>query len=368
MKRILQHLDIGKIKLGGLVLALSLMSSVHSQYYNAGVQQEYFFGNLASVQSESMGRNDVAFGQSISQTFMNPAAINGVKNMEVHFSNSAPFYILRNSRYFYLGAAKRINEKLCVGLSLNSFILGKTTFDVTISGIRYPISKTHSTNVGGTVSYEIVKGLHLGTNINWYTMRLFEDMSPTGTLHLDAGLQYILPVQDDKNTIRFGLAVSNFTRTTLAFEAPNGDVDENYLPVLLRGGIAYVFTLPLDLPGAEKGDVQITSSLGLSDVLNNDFYFTYSGGMEALIYRVLAIRIGYFNRSRDNGGNPVNFSNAKKVTYGFGIRIPLNKISKGKLPFQTSLDYLSYRPALVSSIRTGSIPNKRTYNVNLNWD
>jgi hypothetical protein len=45
------------------------------------------------------------------------------------------------------------------------------------------------------------------------------------------------------------------------------------LPVLLRGGIAYVFTLPLDLPGAEKGDVQITSSLGLSDVLNNDFLF-----------------------------------------------------------------------------------------------
>ena len=145
------------------ILFLVILESLNAQY-TSGFQQEYFYGNLPSAKTEAMGKTDAAIGGSVASTFFNSAGLGGIEKQEAYVSTSAPFYILKNSNYWYAGYARRIIPQIVAAFSVNNFAIGETTFDINIGDERYPVTKGLTSNYALSVAGTPLKGLYIGLN------------------------------------------------------------------------------------------------------------------------------------------------------------------------------------------------------------
>ncbi len=158
-----------------LFLNISLfISVVLTAQYTSGFQQEYFYGNLPGAKVEAMGMADAAIGGTVASTFFNAAGLAGIDKQEIYLSHSAPFYILKNSNYWYAGYARRIIPRIIAAFSVNNFAIGQTTFDVNIGSDRYPVTKGLTSNYALSVAGTPVKGLYIGFNFNLFRWKLFD--------------------------------------------------------------------------------------------------------------------------------------------------------------------------------------------------
>jgi hypothetical protein len=355
-----------------LLTLLSASSELLAQpdYYAFGFQQEYFRGIMPSARTEAMGKTDVALGGSITGTYNNPAAISTITNQELHLSTSAPFYVLHNSNYYYGGFARRINDKLVVGASVNSFHVGASPFELNVNGVDFPLDDiARTTNTALTGSYEVLKGLSLAANLNWYNWKNFEDVAGANSAYLDAGILYYYPI-GDKTTFQTGVSFGNLTGSTITYSAPDGSEGINMFPRSLKGGIAFIHQTTIKLPKANEGNLQLTATAEYNDVVNTvvpEWLRGVNFGCEALAYDILAIRAGYRRHQTNNFNNPVNRSIISDITYGFGVVLPLQAIFKESLPFTTRFDYTSLEPAS-ARVSGPRLANFRNFSLNLNWN
>lgn len=347
---------------------LFLLGTASAQYQDR-FQQEYFFGNLPSAQVEAMGRANAAVGGSLSSLYFNPAGIGLIEQQEVAFSTSAPFYVLRESDYYFAGYARRIRSNVVAAVSLNQLAIGPTSFDVNINGFSYPLDKPKSTNLALSVAVEPIEGLHVGINANLFSWKLFEDISATSTLHLDVGALYRMELnapEGQSQRLQFGLSITNSTGASITYASPFGDESTSDFPVMARLGAAYLIGTDITLPGAGTGALDITLTGEYLNVLNSPFRTTFSLGAEARFWKVFALRMGFFNQNVDSQGFSANRDHLTDFTYGFGFQVPLPELTNGALPFALHLDYVSLKqPTYTFNGRR--IPNMRTYGLRLVW-
>ncbi|MEM6347274.1 MAG: hypothetical protein AAF927_25515 [Bacteroidota bacterium] len=349
------------------VMIPSLVWAQDGRRYSNG-QEEYFGGaQLPSMRAEAMGRAQVAIGGSIMQNFINPASIGTIKFRSLDVSSSGPFYLLDESDYGYVGFAQRINDSKWVGgVSVRAFLVGPTTFDATINGQKYELDKSRTINTTVSVAREILPGLQLGLNANLYRLRLFRDADAGHMPHLDLGLLYTKALSAEQN-LRLGLSVNNFLFGRIAYKAPNGDEDIFNMPAIMRVGASYSGESSISLPQSGTGSLRYLLTVEFQDYLNNDYYTALRVGGELVIWDLLALRIGAFRRNNDDGGRVENFRVVRDFTYGFGLIVPLNKISKQSWPIRMHLDYTSLQQARTSNFISGRIPNMRGLSIRLAW-
>jgi len=359
-----------------LFLTISLfISVVLTAQYTSGFQQEYFYGNLPSARVEAMGMADAAVGGTVASSFFNSAGLGGIEKQEVYLSQSAPFYILKNSNYYYAGYARRIIPRIVAAFSVNNFATGKTTFDVNIGDERYPITKGLTSNYALSVAGTPLKGLYIGFNFNLFRWKLFTDVNAAASFNIDGGLLYRLELPDLKKLrhhAQFGVSVNNFIGSKLTWEAPDGNQATNELPMIGRFAVAYMFGTDINLPVAGTGPLDFTFTIEYQNTFNSDYYSTFSVGLESVLWEVLAFRLGYFTQTIDDLGQEVNFDHIRDFTYGFGAIVPLNKLTNDKVPLAIHFDYVSLKPPSTSDlsslkISTGRIPNMRTFTLMVVW-
>lgn len=351
------------------------ISAALSAQYTSGFQQEYFFGNLPSAKVEAMGMADAAVGGTVASSFFNSAGLGGIEKQEAYLSTSAPFYILKNSNYWYAGYARRIIPRLVAAFSVNNFAIGETTFDVNIGDERYPVTKGLTSNYALSVAGTPLKGLYIGFNFNLFRWKLFDDVNAAATFHIDGGLLYKLEIRDLeklRHHAQFGVSVNNFTGSKITWEAPDGNKATNELPMIGRFAAAYMFGTDINLPVAGKGPLDFTFTLEYQSTFNSDFYNTFSVGLESVLWQVLAFRLGYFTQTLDDLGQEVNFDHIRDFTYGFGAIVPLNELTNDKVPLSIHLDYVSLKPPSTSDLSSlkvsvGRIPNMRTFTLRVVW-
>jgi len=331
-------------------------------------QEEYFgAAQLPSMRAEAMGKAQVAIGGNIMQNFINPASIGTINSRSLAISSSGPFYILGESDYGYLGYAQRINDSKWVGgLSTRAFFIGPSTFDAYIQNQQYELDKAKVINTTVTVAREILPGLQLGLNANLYRLRLFSTAKASHMPHLDLGLLYTKALREGQN-LRVGLSINNFLFGRIAYKAPNGDQDVFNMPAILRLGLSYSGETSVDIPQAGTGSLRYLLTVEAQDYLNSEYYSALRFGGEVEIWDILALRIGAFRRNVDDGGFTENFVKVRDFTYGFGLIIPLDKISKQAWPIRMHLDYTSLRQAQTSTIGGGRTPNMRGLSIRLAW-
>ncbi len=354
-----------------LVLVLFALPSVAVAQYNSGFQIEYFFGNVPNIRAEAMGKADAAVGGSGSSLYFNPAGIAPIVNQEVTFSTSAPYYFLRGSDFVFLSYARRINDRFVGSLSVNRLAIGPTTFNVTIEGVRFPLDKPWSMGTTLTLAGRVIEGLDVGVNLNLFRLKFFDDVGKFTGFLADVGALYTRPLAADLGQtrfLRFGASINRIVGSSIKYESPTGLSETNVFPMLARIGGSYLKTMTIQIPGAGEAPFQMLVTSELYGILNNGYGTGVRIGGEALFYDVVAIRLGAYSESVDDGGVETNFDRARDLTYGFGLIVPLAKMTERRLPFNLHFDYVSLHPAERSELPYWRIsPYMRGFGFRLAW-
>ncbi len=100
-------------------------------------------------------------------------------------------------------------------------------------------------------------------------------------------------------------------------------------------------------------------------LLNSDYHSGLHTGLELRFLEMLSFRIGYFIESQYDYGLAVeNESKISDFTYGLGLQIPLNKLSR--IPLNIQFDYTSLAQPSYTKSQT-SWDNFSTFTLRLNW-
>lgn len=352
-----------------LVGALCLLASpVFAQNeYNYRFQQEYFFGNLPYAKTEAMGGADVAIGGTVNSIFLNPAGLGLIDNQEIAFSTSAPFYALIRSDYYFFGYGRKINDKLTLGLSLNQIAIGPTSFSANINFRSYPTDFPKTTNLTLTAVYEVIENLQVGLNVNRIELKYFDDAPNASDFQIDLGAIYAVPLQENSR-LQFGLSMANITGGSALLTAPDGQTATSTYPVTGRIAAAYILNSKMNLPGAGEGDFDFTATIGYQNVFNSEYRNTIRFGTEAVFWKAIALRMGFFTQNVDDLNNPtVNRSRINDFTYGFGLIVPLKKLTNGSLPFDAHIDITSQKQPSFRITGGRRLPNMRAFGLRLVW-
>lgn len=351
-----------------LLSSLAFAQSADRQHV-FGFQQEFFFGNAPHARNEALARAGVTLGGGTSSAFYNPASLGLVEEGNVMLSHSAPYYVLTGSNYLYAGASYRVLGPWVVGLAMNRFTVGPTTFTVDIGGVDYPIDVGSTTHLTLTNAVEVLPGLNVGVNVNAFLWKLFDDVPAGFGPNVDAGLHYRLALPGmpaGEHGLRAGASVTNVALQGVRYAAPDGFEAQNTFPTVMRLGVAYEAGWTVGLPGAGEGPLTVLGLVELQEVLNSPFRTAVQAAAEVGVYDVVAFRVGGYTESQDDFGVDNNRARVWDLTYGFGVRIPIDELTDGRAPIRVALDYTAIEPAPVV-FRGTRLPNRSTITLGVDW-
>jgi hypothetical protein len=350
-----------------LAIILHLFLFARAQYTER-FQEEFFFGHLNNAATEAMGRADAAIGGKAFSMCYNPAGTGVLEHREVALSTSGPYYILGESDFYYVGLAEKVNQKLSVAASFNQLAIGPTTFMTDIgSDRRLPLDEPTSTKSTINLSYEVLSDLYIGTNVNQFRLKFFDDVDPFTSYYFDGGALYRHRLDDEKKKyIQVGASLMNINHAMVTLESPSGQTSESGLPSILRTGVAYHQKTPLTIKGAKPGTLELTCTAEIEAVRSFDYRTMKKVGVEVVFYELLNFRCGYLSWNQNDMGFPNNLSTISNFTYGFGTKIPSSKWNGGNFPFDILLDFTSLaQPPYTNSGRR--IANMRSFSTRLVW-
>jgi len=347
----------------GLFFLSGISLFAQNRPYFPFFQQEYFFGLLPSARAEALGRTGTALTGSTSSYYYNPAAIGTIKDWAAEVGTSGPYYLLRESDYYFTGFSKRLHPKLVAGLNLYQFAMGPNGFSVNIGNDRYPVDRPRVADLAATIAAEPVKGLHIGLNAHLFNWKIFEGVSTERSFFLDLGALYTRTLANG-DQLTAGLGIVNITGSQISFEAPDGASSSNAFPIITRIGATYQKSLEVNFPGAGSQPLLLLFTTEYQDLLNSDVRSAFRLGTEATLADFLSLRLGLFTRTEDDMGVANNRDGIVDLTYGFGLVFPFDKLTKGAWPVRLSLDYYAFEnpPLIFSGTRQ---PNKRGFSIRL---
>jgi hypothetical protein len=342
-----------------------------NRQYNGEILREFFFERMASARAEAMGRADVAAGTGILSVFSNPTAIANDSALQIGANLAAPLYLLTNANYTFLGGSYRLSDRLVAGVSFRQFAIGESDFDILINGVFYPTTKPRTSQATFTVAATPVKNLSVGANLNMMVWKYLDDEPRSFLPYLDLGARYTVETGGGSpgapDGITFGLGITNAFFQRIEF-GKDTIRSKGALPVIARLGAAYQLHRNISYPGIGEGAFDFLVQAEVQDLLNNEFYSAFRLGTEVVLLDAFAFRLGYFTIGVDDFNNPQdNLSRVNDITFGGGLKIPLKKMSKGKIPASALLDVtiLKQPPYTVSGPR---MPNFRNFSLTVQWD
>lgn len=324
-----------------------------------GVFRESFFSRLPGARAEAMGKAYTSIDGDLTTLFFNPAGISSIKGVELNASYTPPSYYLTEGYYTFFGAGVKINDYLRLAITQFQFNLGKTN---TSGNYGVPFAK-HNTL---TIASEPIKNLYIGLNANLLVLEtgiLGEAIS----FYLDFGAIKkfeFLQKESTSHSVNIGASISNFTMSVITFgDKKYQSVSE--LPVTARFGVNYQFLLDKQLLIEKLETLRFLVQGEYQNVFNSDFYTAYRAGGEILLFEILALRAGYYEQGENDQRLPLeNYDEISAVTYGFGLQLPLHKLTD--LPLTIRFDYTSL-PQQPYSKNYTDFGNFSTFSLRLNW-
>ncbi len=340
-----------------IILLFTLPITVSAQYN--GLLSGNFFGRQPSARAESMGKAYTSVDGDLGAVYFNPAGISSLKGIALYGAYTPPSFYATEGYYTYFGAGYHVNKYLQIALSQFHFDYGKTNF---VGVKEIPFSERNTL----TVASEPIKDLYLGLNANYL---VFETgiIGKKRSFYLDFGaIKRFTFLQGEtcKQSVNLAASISNFTLSTMAF-GEEGSRVHSELPITARFGVNYKFTYNTDFGIADLETLQFLVQGEYQNVLNSDYYSAYRAGGEIVISEILALRGGYYIETvNDNGMPSVNYGEISTLTFGFGLQLPLNKLTN--LPLNIQFDYVSL-PQQAYSRSFTEFDNFTTYSLSLNW-
>lgn len=348
-----------------LLLFFAIAPSFIQAQYNGGMLVEYFYGRLMSTRAEAMGMTSITNTGEAQSAIYNPAVIGLFEEKQVGLLYSSPYYLLRNARYHDISVAIPVNKMIGIGFHSNSFHIGATDFTLNINNNDYIVDKPYNRNNVITVAAQVLEGLSIGINANWFRWKYINASPRAKSILLDFGIIYKKSLKSNID-ISAAISVSNFTKSKIELIGDSTDQFIGEMPSNLKFGFGFEKVFTGNLCGLTDREFKLSASFEYNDVLNYDFYTSYHAGFELWVMQLLALRMGYYSRTLDQKGfTQYNYDHISDLTYGFALGIPANTISKGKLPFNLTLDITVLKEEEVS--KAGRIGDFRSISLNCFW-
>jgi len=345
-----------------LILAIPLITSGQ---YDYGFLQESFFGRQPSARAEALGKGYASIDGDLAAIFYNPAGTFTLKGVELNASFSSPYYILSEAKYSFLGVGGNINKYLTVAVSRNHFEAGGEIMPITpggspVAGGGGPTNSFYTLNL----SSQPVRNLFIGLNVNYLEWSL-SNRSGNST-YLDLGIIKKLDFCQQgtrHHTVNFGAGITNMTFASVKLETGYGK-DEMELPVVNRFAVNYQFSLYSSV----SDSLSILSLLWQGEyqlLLNSKYLDGFHTGAELMILEIFSLRIGYYTEKQYDYDMPSdNRDEIHSLTCGFGIQMPLHKMTR--IPLKFSFDCTSL-PQVDYTRKPMDWDSFSSYTFRLNW-
>ncbi|MEX0966101.1 MAG: PorV/PorQ family protein [Bacteroidia bacterium] len=347
------------------ILILLFLPAMASGQYQYGFLRETFFGRQPSARAEAMGRGYSSIDGDLTSIFFNPAGIATIKGLEIDGSFSSPYYTLSSAQYDFVSIGYKVSDHVIVGLSRNHFTYGQEFTFADVNGNTYGPYTPENSNYTLTLSSQPIKNLFIGLNTNYLVWKPLG--KPESAIYFDFGAIkkfYIFEKNGVMHSVNIGASITNFNNAKTSFEI----MDDTYtadLPVITRYGTNYQFKLDKHLIIDTLETLNFLFQGEYKMLLNSPYHSGIHTGAEIELLEILSIRMGYYMEKEYNYGFPaVNKDEISEITYGFGLQLPIHKLTK--LPLNINFDYTSLpQPSL--SKRMPGFDNFKTYNLRLNW-
>ena len=347
-----------------ITVVLTFPTLLFGQYkYN--FLKEHFFGRQPSARAEAMGRCYASVDGDLTTAWFNPAGVATIKDLEISGSYASPFYGWDKAKYDFIGVGYKIKDYLIIGLNRNHFTNGPRITFSDIDGNILGIYAPYETNYCLTIASQPVKNLLFGLNTNYFIWKPADRR--TTALHFDLGVikKYNFAQKETiRHSVNLGASVVNFNYGTITSNV-FGSKEANNLPVIARLGANYQFNLNQHMFIDSLKIFRFLVQAEYQEVLNCRYESAIRTGAEILLFEIISVRAGYYKEIEyDYGLSSFNYGQIATLTYGFGLQIPLSKLTK--IPLNINFDYTSLPQPNYSKVHP-QMGNFTTYNLKLNW-
>jgi len=355
-----------KVFFVGFLLILS--NHLFSQNYN-GSFSTLFFARQASAKIEAMGQASTAVTGDLSAAYFNPAGISNLKGVQVYNNFSKGFFLADAAVSNFFGIGSQLGEKWAIAYNLQSF--NDNIIFTDADGNIIPIANKPDLIHKLTGSYKPFKTIAIGFSANMFnrpTIEIFEYLFEyKKVFYLDFGIIKefnLFQNKIQKHSLNLGASLTNSNFSKSTYKNSNSNYVE-YIPVINRYGINYDFVLSKNWLVDSLNTCKISVVADYSFLLNSKYYSGYNVGCQLELFDFLSARIGYYSRSNNTDQNLQILKRKNAFTYGFGLSIPIYKLTK--LPLQVNFDY-SNLPQDNSSIEPYFIfPNYNCFTGCIKW-
>lgn len=351
-----------------LIAFLILIPLLSAGQYNDGLFQSFYFGRVPNARAEAMGKAFVSIDGDLNATFYNPAGLSNISGLEVTGGYASPYGSSDDSYYFQAGAGYRINQYLQFAVSSVQYRIDNVIFTDIEGNFLYEKNMSIK-NYTLTLASEPLERLYVGLNMNYFLCDLaFDD--PLKTMYFDMGLirKFILSENKaSKHSASLAVSVSNLNSAKASGQIFDDiDLDEP-LPIIARYGANYQFSLDKNMLLPNLTTLEFIAQAEYQDLWNSGYHSSMRYGGEIRLLEILALRAGYYTEHIDDYGYPeVNKNKIEDFTYGFGVQVPLDKLTN--IPLRVNFDFASFPQTTYShNISDSEWDNFTAYNLKVNW-
>ena len=271
-----------------------LILSAYTAAFASG-NRANFLSHGPSVEAYGRGETGTALYTGVDSFYYNPSLLSFSK---VFTMDSSYYGLFEGSKYMYLGVGFPLKNNIYMAISGISLMSGDIELRNNINDIPQKANASSSLyTLSIAKEFKKLYSLNMGLNLKY----IYEDMyvNKGSAYGIDFGVskEFIGPeISDSKSKINIGFAVQNVLQPALKL-----DSEEEQFAQVSRLGIA--FLLPV-YSRAFSNDI-----LGIfSDLVYQDSYAGYYGGLEYKLLDAYTFRAGYFNEHTTLGAG-LKFNN-----------------------------------------------------------
>ncbi|MDP4176536.1 MAG: hypothetical protein Q8933_21330 [Bacteroidota bacterium] len=344
-----------------LTLFICLFNNLDAQTYE-NYAMEMFLLTQPDARSEAMGRGSAVLYGSPFTNFYNPASSSFSRGVNAEVSHlELPYPFRPQKNYDVYGAGVNLGKYGSISFNHLRFLYGESYYNDENNPDMLITYKLISSISMLNYSHNIINGLSAGININYFTDNNF-NIDVNGWTY-DFGLQKKFSFESEKilHDLYLGLSFTNFTNTKIFLFGK----EYTHLPSIMRIAAGYEFK-----PQGKVADYQIFKALLTTQymhLLNTEEFSHFQLGTEITLFEMLNIRGGFFTVGLNNYDVNGFVKRLNEATYGFGIELPIKKISNMAIPLNIRFDHTSLPfPLYYPDSRKGD--NCPIYTLNISYD
>ncbi|MFQ5602749.1 MAG: PorV/PorQ family protein [bacterium] len=358
----------GCLLIGWAVLTC-LAGDLLGQDYN-GALEKIFFGRQPSAKAEAMGRSLVATSADAFSAFYNPASTSLKPGWLISASYAGPYYLADKADYTFIGATYHFGNLGVLGLQLFRFSFGEPLFVTDINDPNAQSEKMTPTTSLYSLNYsrETIKDFYVGINFNLVRDKLVDTAN---SYLIDVGLLKIFRFHQRHSSVKsvsLGASLFNVSNSKMVSDfGPDRKITEILPRTLHVGAACQFFWGRSQLNSVELQTFGLLLHVAYQDLLNSKYLNGFQTGAELSFLQLLFVRLGYYRTDQDDFGfSDTNKNHLSDFTYGFGIALPVSKLTKKNIPLNVQFDMTSLKqPSFIKNYDKWA--NFSVFNLSINW-